>query len=71
MNHWNNFVLGQSYIRSAARLCPKTREYVFPTKSEPLRPLRFPVLSGSHDFSKGLIYRYIYIQGEEIAKVEV
>ncbi|EAS34081.3 arginine-tRNA-protein transferase 1 [Coccidioides immitis RS] len=26
LNRWNKFVLGQEYIRSAARLCPKTRE---------------------------------------------
>ncbi|OAX81516.1 hypothetical protein ACJ72_04141 [Emergomyces africanus] len=26
MNRWNKFVLGQSYIQSAARLCPRTRE---------------------------------------------
>ncbi|PGH03885.1 hypothetical protein AJ79_07243 [Helicocarpus griseus UAMH5409] len=26
MNRWTKFVLGQSYIKSAARLCPKTRE---------------------------------------------
>ncbi|KAK2806571.1 Arginyl-tRNA--protein transferase 1 [Onygenales sp. PD_10] len=28
VNRWNRFVLGQSYIRAAARLCPKTRQYV-------------------------------------------
>ncbi|WEW57224.1 Arginyl-tRNA--protein transferase 1 [Emydomyces testavorans] len=26
MNRWNKFVLGQEYIRNAAKLCPKTRE---------------------------------------------
>jgi len=28
INRWNKFVLGPEYIRKAARLCPKTRQYV-------------------------------------------
>jgi hypothetical protein len=28
INRWNNFVLGQEYVRKAARLCPRSREYV-------------------------------------------
>ncbi|EDN10132.1 conserved hypothetical protein [Histoplasma mississippiense (nom. inval.)] len=43
MNHWNNFVLGQSYIRSAARLCPKTRE------EKKLRKSKFDLLQRVHE----------------------
>jgi hypothetical protein len=27
LNRWNKYVLGQEYIRKAAMLAPKTREY--------------------------------------------
>lgn len=35
VNRWTKFVLGPSYIRNAARLCPKTREYVYPRTVAP------------------------------------
>lgn len=28
INRWNKFVLGPEYIRKAARLCPRSREWV-------------------------------------------
>ncbi|OJD20243.1 hypothetical protein ACJ73_08422, partial [Blastomyces percursus] len=43
MNRWNKFVLGQSYIRSAARLCPKTRE------EKKLRKTKFDLLQRVHE----------------------
>ncbi|KAL2360958.1 hypothetical protein RJZ56_006181 [Blastomyces dermatitidis] len=43
MNRWNKFVLGQSYIRSAARLCPKTRE------EKKLRKTKFDLLHRVHE----------------------
>lgn len=27
LNRWNKYILGPEYMRKAARLCPKTREY--------------------------------------------
>lgn len=32
INRWNHFILGPDYIRKAARLCPRSREYAPPCR---------------------------------------